>query len=864
MFKLTNLTAKKVLVALVSTVALTVASIGMTQTISPTMIKQFQSLPLPQQEALAKEYGINLSDFGVSDAQEATRLAAPGAPIEQVDSQRIELERALQESLEVKAKAESEEDELPRYGLALFDRKVSTFAPTDNAQVPDDYRLGVGDELVVQLFGKDNDQLNLNVNREGQINFPKLGPINVAGFTFEDAKALIKQRVAEQLIGVEVVISIGRLRAINIFMAGEVAVPGAFSVSALTTVSQALYQAGGVTDIGTLRNIQVKRNGMVVENFDLYDLLLRGDATSDVRLRSGDLVFVPPYERLVTVAGEVKRPMRYEVEISESLADSIDMAGGFKSSAFKGTVVLVQQGGKNGLPVVKNIDLNNKLALSSGLNDGDAVRVMPIGESLDAAVLVKGAVVRPGVYGWQEGLRISDVISNIRRDLLPEADLGYALIVREKNSRLDIDVLQFDLADALQNKGSEQDPKLYVRDQVIVFQQVDTTELQNEVKESNKMQYESEAEAEDEVEAESKERSKNIRKTLLGPILEKLRAQARANEAVKIVSISGAVKAPGEYPLSDDYTARDLIMAAGGLKDSAYMARAEKRRLQQSVNGANEIVYSDLDLNEVIKNGGPQLVSRDHLFVRETADWNPTDQVTIQGEVMFPGTYLIQRGEKLSDIVRRAGGLTEKAFPAGAVFTRKTIAEIETERAKEFAESVRRDFAASLLTEERVTSSFADIQQIADSLETFEGKGRLLVRLNDALQEDDGADLILMDGDKLFIPQKSNTVTVVGEVRRQGTHSFEQTLSLDDYLGLSAGMTSRADDSSIYIVRADGSVSMPEISWTRFSANSQQLMPGDTIVVPVDSQYKESITLWRDITQIIYQGTVAIAAVARL
>ncbi len=857
MFKHTTSIVKTMATVGATVAFLSAAITAQAQTISPAMIEQFKSLPRPQQEALAKQYGINLSDLGLGGGQSATRLAAPGEPIEQIDPEQMALEKALQERLADNEKADQDEEvELPRYGTALFDRDVSTFAPTDNAQVPDDYRLGVGDELVVQLFGKDNDQLNLEVNREGQISFPKLGPVNVAGFTFDDAKALIKQRVAEQLIGVEAVVSIGRLRAINVFMAGEVIVPGAYSVSALATVSQALYQAGGVSDIGTLRNIQVKRNGEVVNSFDVYDLLLRGDASSDVRLRSGDVVFVPPYDRLVTVEGEVKRPMRYEVEASETIASAIAMAGGFKSSAFKGTAVLVQQGGANGLPVVKNIALNNQAALSSRLNDGDSVRIMPIGESLDDAVLVKGAVVRPGVYGWQDGLRVSGIIGDIRRDLLPDADLGYALIIREKNSRLDIDVFQFDVGNALQHKGSEQDPLLYARDQVMVFQQVDTTELAKAVDESKDLMAEAEAEA-------IKEKA-NTRQVLLEPILEKLRAQARANEAVQIVSISGAVKAPGEYPLGDDYTARDLIMAAGGLKDSAYLAQAEKRRLQQSSKGANEVVYSEFDLNEALTDGGPMLASRDHISVRETADWNPTDSVSIEGEVLFPGTYLIQRGETLSDIVRRAGGLTDKAFAAGAVFTRETIADIETERAKEFAASVRRDFAASILTEETVTTTFTDIEQIAASLEKFEGQGRLLVKLAQALSGNEGADISLMDGDKLIIPQKSNTVTVVGEVRRQGTHSFEQALSLDDYVGLSAGMTARADDSSVYIVRADGSVSVPDTSWTRFSANSSKLLPGDTIVVPVDSQHKESIALWRDITQIIYQGTVAIAAVARL
>jgi len=879
------------------------------QAISPAMMEQFKSLPKSQQEALAKQYGVNLDDLGLGGGKSATKLAVPGEQIDQVDFEALSYEQYLEDQ---KAKNEQEtkgeKAELKRYGLALFDREVSTFAPTDNAQVPDDYRLGVGDELVIQLFGKDNDQLTLEVDREGQINFPKLGPVNIAGFTYEDAKKVIKQRVKDQLIGVEAVISIGRLRAINIFLAGEVKVPGAYSVSSLTTVSQALYQAGGVTDIGSLRNIQIKRNGDTVGSFDVYQLLLNGDASTDSRLRSGDVVFVPPYSRLISVEGEVKRPMKYEVTDTDSVKDAINMAGGFKSSAFKGIAVLTQQSSNNELPSVKNIALSDASQLSQTLQDGDLLRIMAVGDSLDNAVVVKGAAVRPGIYGWTQGLTVSDIFGDIRRDLLTEADLGYALIIREKNARLDIDVLQIDLASAILDKGSESDIELMARDQILVFERADVADLNKdfenqERKESlseltkslekqqrlamlaegqreeskgqtttlgsneqsssnnNDAYYQMMTKMEQEKEQEF---SENSRQMLLQPVLDKLRSQARAGESVKIVSISGAVKAPGEYPLGKDYKASDLIEAAGGLKDSAFLSSAEYRRISQSKEGINSVEYLEFDLAMAMQSGGPDLGSRDHISVRETADWNPTDSITIEGEVMFPGTYLIQRGETISDVIRRAGGLTPKAFPSGAVFTRETIAEIETQRAREFAESVRRDFAASMLTEETVTASYADIEQIASSLEDFQGQGRLLVRLTAAMAGDEAADIAVIDGDKLMIPQQSNTVTVVGEVRRQGTHSFENGLQVDDYLGLSAGMTARADDSAVYIVRADGSVSIPDMSWTRFSANNSRLLPGDTIVVPVDSQHKESITLWRDITQIIYQGAVSIAAVARL
>ena len=884
------------LVLLVSLLVLSLSPMLRAQpaNISPQMLQQFKSLPPAQQQALAKQYGIDLSQFeGVLNPQGPYKIAQPGQPLEQAVNQQDELSLMMQQLLMLQSEINPEDEELERFGQSLFQREVSTFAPTDDMQIPDDYRLGVGDELVIQLFGKDNENLTLPVGRDGSVQFPRLGPISVAGLAFDQAQQVIKQTVAEQMIGVNAVVTLGRLRAINVFIAGEVEVPGAYSVSALATVSQAIYQAGGVTDIGSLRNIQVKRAGELVGTFDVYDLLLEGDGSGDVRLRSGDVVFVPTFDRLITVEGEIKRPMKYEVMPNDTIASAIAMAGGFKSTAFKGKGVLVQRGPQQDQPTAHNIDLASQQQLAKTFNDGDVLRIMPVGEGLTNAVTISGAVVRPGAYGWTEGMRISDLMSDVRRDLLPNTDLGYALLVHEINDRLDIQVEQFDLASAILQPGTEADPLVSPRDHVLVFEdnyiaslnelariQLEQEEQNKEEKKRNKEQLTSLvsekstlnsaqdqglliAGASSYIDSED-ELSPNIRSELLRPVLERLRNQARAGEDIKIVSISGAVKFPGEYPLPVNYQVADLIAAAGGLKDSAYLPKAEFRRLTQQQDGSNSVAYTQLDLVEVLQNGGPSLSSRDHLTVHETVDWHPSDQIVVKGEVMFPGTYLIQRGETLSDIIERAGGLTSKAFAEGAEFTRKTIAEIENQRAKDFAESVRRDFASSMLTEEKVTANYREIELIARSLENFEGKGRLLVNLRDAINGDTSADIPVMDGDVLSIPQQSNTVTVVGEVRRQGTHSFQDNLMLEDYLGLSAGITARADDGAIYIVRADGSVRFPETSWTRFTSSSERLAPGDTIVVPVDSQHKESISLWRDITQIIYQGAVSIAAVARL
>ncbi|MDB4261033.1 polysaccharide export protein [Porticoccaceae bacterium] len=279
----------------------TLVSVGAAaQTISPQMLQQLKSMPRAQQEALAKQYGVDLDQVLGGAKNTGAAIATPGEPLEQAELGRPDAEAQERYELFQEKFAEfektliEEEETIERYGMALFDREVSTFAPTDQASVPDNYRMGAGDNLVVQLFGTETDQYDLQVARDGQISVPKLGPITIAGLTYEDARDLIQSRVAAQLLGAQATVSMGRLRAINIFMAGEVVVPGAYSVSALTTVTQALFQAGGVGDIGSLRNIQVKRNGATVNAFDVYQLLLKGDASGDLRLQSGDVVFVPP------------------------------------------------------------------------------------------------------------------------------------------------------------------------------------------------------------------------------------------------------------------------------------------------------------------------------------------------------------------------------------------------------------------------------------------------------------------------------------------------------------------------------------------------------------------------------------------
>lgn len=859
-----KLNTSRLLVIVISVTSLYLSALASAQnlsaTLSPAIIEQLKSLSPEEQRRYAEQYGITLPSTPPTSSSEFL-LAAPGEEL----TSALDAANYL-DGIDLAEPVSTEEETPLRFGRDVFSNEVSTFAPTDNAPVPDSYRLGVGDTLNIQLFGKENDQFELQIGRSGEVLFPTLGPMTLSGLSFEDARALITNRVSEELIGVSAVVGMGRLRAINIFMAGEVESPGAYSVSALTTVTQAIYQAGGISEIGSLRAIQVRRNGAVVATFDAYDLLLAGDASNDIRLSSGDVVYVPPYEADIEVRGAVKRPMIYELVGDESLGEVLAMAGSYIREAFPAATLITRKNGKLGLQGAQTLDLTLDQNLALPAYNGDVVTVPAISEQISNSISLKGAVARPGVYGWVEGLRLSQIIGDARRDLLPNADLSLGMIVRQKNALLDIEVISFEVDEALKSPNSAADPILSEFDEILIFSLVtaDISETDTEGLAEQKPSLDKSLAQLREIEFEEEEEEQTDRITLLEPVIIKLRSQARQNEPVQVVSVSGAVRAPGDYPLTENATIQSLVSAAGGLKDSAFLEAAELRRIQVRSGGEVSADYREINLTRVRGGLNFSLSSRDHLTVREVPDWSPNETVTIEGEVKFPGEYRIRKGERLSDIIRRAGSLTEDASPDAAIFTRKEIAEQENIRATEFKREIQSTFASRLLTEETTSQSIADISTIIDTLDQVDSEGRLLIDLSAALAGDTSADLYVSDGDRLVIPKTSNTVTVVGEVNRAGTHTFRESFSLEDYVELSAGLTRRADDGGIYIVKANGSVVTLEKNLWRFTARNSNLDPGDTIVVPINTQYKESLASWREITQIIYQSMVSVAAVARL
>ncbi|PKG57311.1 SLBB domain-containing protein [Shewanella sp. GutDb-MelDb] len=887
---------------------------------SPQMIEQFKTLPASEQQRLAKQYGISPSMLGGSAATQQ-QLESPQLVNPRGDG-RSKGNRAADEedkNKELTFEDEAAKNELKRFGYDLFAGEPTTFAPVSDVPVPSEYLVGPGDNIKVQLYGKDNKEYDLVINREGVIQFPELGPITVTGLNFSQLRKTLSQRIKKQMIGIQSNITMGELRSIRIFVAGDAYKPGSYTVSSLSTITQALFVAGGVNEIGSLRNIQVKRAGKLVGSMDLYDLLLRGDASGDMRLRSGDVVFIPSVGGLVSVTGEVRRPAIYELKKHETMAQVIEMSAGIKPGAYPKRSS-VERFNSNSLRTIVNVDLTSKKGKATPAIAGDVIRVKSAASQYEDALTVVGAVVRPGKYQWFEGQKVSDLVPSIWGDLTVSADLEYAIIVREMNKQGDIQVYQFSPSQAINGKVASQDLMLRPRDKVIFFNFSDMTqnryELNKLVKERvkkvqslagdsligndlfkagfsqlNQQKFADRSELggiainskaeENENTAIKGEVNKMLvnlfedrdliklssvmnRSELLYPVIMKLNNQGRAGTGVQAVAINGKVNNPGIYPLAINARVQDLVNAAGGLEEGAYTIRAELTSTFTTADGSS-INHKNIALDLALQGDAQQnvlLKGRDILTVMTTPDWQENKSVEIRGEVKFPGTYNIRRGETLADVLNRAGGFTSYAYLPSSVFVRESVRQQEQLEIKKLADQLRRDIATRGVSKDGNVVNYSDAQLMLTDLETIKAVGRLVVDLSAVSVGIEQADLQLEDKDVLYIPSTKQTVAVMGEVQHAATHRFKDGQTIDQYLAMSGGARERADDDRTYVIKADGSVMLPSHSmW--FSSESS-LQPGDTIIVPLDTEYKDSLTLWTQVTSIIYNTAVAFATVANL
>jgi polysaccharide export outer membrane protein len=880
---------------------------------TPQMIEQFKQLPKSEQERVARQYGLDPSMLSGS-ANSSVNVTNPTVvePRQNQSSQQSDTAKKN----EYDFKQDSDRNELKRFGYEMFAGEPTTFAPVTDVPVPSDYMVGPGDVIKVQLYGKESNEYSLTINRDGTVQIPDLGPVSVTGLSFTDLRQELSKRIKQQMIGIESNITMGELRSIRIFIAGDAYKPGSYTVSSLSTITQALFVAGGVNEIGSLRNVQVKRSGKLIGSLDLYDLLLRGDASGDINLRSGDVVFIPSIGGLVSVAGEVQRPAIYELKKNETIADVINMAAGIKQGAYPRNSS-IERYNANGLKTIINVDLTSANGNSTLAKAGDYIRVKNASNQYEDAITIVGAVVRPGKYQWKQQ-RISDVLPSIWGDLLLSADLDYGLVVREINKHGDIETLQFAPGEAITSPNSSQNIALQPRDKIMIFNFSDDTQnrfelnslVKNRVSKVESLKGDSlldadlfkagfetldhtvvskytnqiagvalNGQASEEQTLVSSEVAKMLsnlfedrdliklsnvmsRKELLYPIVTKLTQQGNSQHGIMIVAIAGKIRHPGVYPLTNSAKVTDLVKAAGGLLEGAYVERAELTRTH-TTSTISDIIHKQINLYAAI-NGNQEdnieLKGRDMVTILTTPEWQERKVIEVKGEVKFPGTYNIRRGETLSDVIARAGGYTEYAYPSAAVFVRESVRMQEQIEIKKLADQLRRDIATRGVSKDGLSISYSDAQLMLTDLENIKAVGRLVIDLNALKLGIKEADVQLEDSDVLYVPTIKQTVAVMGEVQHPSTHRFKDGLTLDDYLVMSGGPRERGDEDRVYVIKADGSVMMPTQSiW--FNTDSQ-ISAGDTVIVPLDTEYKDNLTLWSQVTQIIYNTAVAFAAVS--
>ncbi|WP_164887233.1 SLBB domain-containing protein [Hahella sp. KA22] len=956
------------------------SALSSAQTLSPEQINRFLALPEAQQKALAEQYGIDIDSLKSSQSLPRQTLEpAPDSPVRPLsaDKQTETLfpqseansiprrkpiedeawagweEAKYQDNQSGRGDSRNFEDialrpvrELEPFGYELFAGEPTTFAPVTEIPIPAEYIIGPGDTVRVQMFGKENQLLELIVTRDGQIQFPQIGPMPVAGLSFNELKGQLTQLIKQKFIGVESAISLGELRSIRVFILGEARTPGAYTVSSLSTITNALFVSGGVKNGGSLRNIQLKRQGKLIATMDLYDLLLRGDTSSDQRLLPGDVIFIPPKGKAAGIGGYVNRPAIYELKDERTLEGLVQLAGGLRSEAYpKYTKVeRVAEGFKKS---VLDVNLLTAQGKRFEVKNGDLVTVGAVDELVEGYIKVSGEVSRPGVYDWKPGLKISDVVHSIKFGLLPDSDLDYALIVREVNAHKDLEVIHVKLGAALSRPGGKQDVALRDKDRLLVFNKyrsrsemlegllaklqvqatpvskqrtfevLGTARLQGEfplpenytirdaldaaggidpsITDLNYALLVREVNQRGDIQAmalnlvdifSDKSGSASamvqpldkiilfnrdaIREPLLNDVIRKLRKQASTGHPPQVVTIGGSVRFPGEYPVTDKLTLDQLITAAGGLLDSAYTLRAEVSRLVMSSNQSDLEIFN-LPIRGFEVNPNNRLQALDKVFIKTIPEYAERYTVTLDGEVQFPGEYVVKKGETLSQVVHRAGGFTSNAFAKGALFTRERLAELEAERLKDAEARLQRDLATLQLEmvkenkekEKVAPSDISKLQDLLSRVKSSKPLGRLVVDVDALMKGDMRQDVILQQGDKLMVPPVTQSVTVIGEVQFSTSHIYHQNLTVDDYIKRSGGETSQADSDRTYVVKANGSVWLPSSSaW--FANNKSKLSAGDTIVVPLQTDRLNKLQLWTNVSQIFYQIALGAAAVGSL
>ena len=591
-------------------------------------------------------------------------LVKPQLPIAKAEEEtpsavETEVAKSLGEvTLEEKIQNQRIQSELSQYGYDFFSTVPTTFAPVTNLPVPSDYRVGPGDTVVVQLYGKKNVEYRLVVQRDGRLLIPEFGPLEVTGMTFTEVKEVVKQQFARGIIGAKAVVTMAELRTIQVILAGEAVQPGRYTVSGLATLFNALLNSGGVKRSGSLRNIQLKRLGKTVTTFDLYDLLLRGNANQDARLEHNDIIFIPAIGQTVGIGGEVQRPAIYELKNERTVGEVIIMAGGLLPTASlqDSNIERIERNRYRTLVELGGIGSNAAKAMNTRVQAGDLIRILPVADTMQDVVLLSGHVQRPGGYQFKKGKRVSDLVAGAEA-LLPNTDYNFALLRREIRNTKRIEVYFVDLRSVLSNPASSANIGLQARDELIIFERSQTRALN------------------------------------VASLVVQLQQQVEENELPMIVELRGHTRHKGRFPLQRSARLDQVIKAAGGLlpgadRDYVLIARTQPKTKKLSMFSVR---YDATDLSQV-EARNPIILPSDRIYVfgedTDRAELISSDLkkmitdtnfgelspvVFIDGPVHQPGRYPFEFGMIPADLIRAAGGLKEKAYGHNAELTHFAI-----------------------------------------------------------------------------------------------------------------------------------------------------------------------------------------------
>lgn len=809
---------------------------------------------------------------------------------------------------------------LERFGMEVFRQGFRDLdaLPMDLPVGPD-YVVGPGDGLTVDLWGSVSARIARTVDREGRLTLPEVGPVLVSGQPLGQVQRTVEQLLRTQFRDVSADVSLTRLRTVRVYVVGDVAEAGAYDISSLSTPLNALFAAGGPTERGSVRTVRHLRGDRLIREVDLYDLLLRGVRSDLSRLENGDTVLVPPLGAQVRVEGAVRRPAVYELHGEETLASVLELAGGILPTAALRQIE-VQRLDAHRKRTMLSLDFSaadSPEAMAAQMDafpvrDGDEIRIFSIAPYNTEAVYLEGHVLRPGRYSFREGMRVTDLVA-VYADLLPEPAARYAEIIRLGRPDFRPSVESFDLGAALANP--EAAPLLEPLDTVRIFsrfdfEEVPTISVGGEVWNPGRHRATGQLHLRDALhlaggltpdaaledaqvfrrqpDGQLRILSVNLRDALSGNPAENILLEPRDRIIVHrlparvdppTVYLRGEVAKPGRYPLTANMRLSDLLRLGGGLKRSAYPERADLTRYLAADAATAASEHTEIHLGHVLAGASEHdlpLRDGDVLTIRQIPGWDDRGaSVKIAGEVAHPGEYGIRRGERLSSVLRRAGGLLPSAYPQGAVLLREEVRELQERSRQNLIQRIESQIgevrvALSTSAQEQAAleqSAAAQRQRVLEALKRAPVSGRMVVTVYPDLDRFAGSvdDIEMRDGDRLVIPKSPDFVLVTGQVYNSNAINFTPRKKVGWYLRQAGGATDLADRGAIFIIRANGSVVSSGGSWWGGrSVTSVRIEPGDTIVVP-ERPLGESAT-WKNfltVAQVTTQAAISAAILMR-